>query len=154
MKKILNYFKTTLYASSVNEGYSRMIVSAFASFLDPTIEEIADLKTAVSEAVTNCVVHAYKNEEDERKKKIYIEGKYDADGVFSVTVKDRGCGIDDVSRAMEPLFTTDAAGERSGLGFSIMESFTDKLTVRSAKGKGTSVTMVKKLNVRKQLSDT
>lgn len=152
MKKCANYFKTTLYASSVNEGYSRVIVSAFAAQLDPTVEEIADIKTAVSEAVTNCIVHAYKNEQDEKKKKIYIHCSYTTDGLFTVSIKDCGCGIEDVQKAMQPLFTTDAANERSGMGFSIMESFTDKLSVKSVCGKGTKVTMVKKLNVKKSLS--
>lgn len=153
MKNTLNYFKTTLYASSVNEAYSRVIVSAFAAQLDPTVEELADIKTAVSEAVTNCIVHAYRYETDERKKKIYIEASYDDTGVFTVTVKDKGCGIDDVKKAMEPLFTTDAAGERSGMGFAIMESFTDKLKVLSKKGIGTKVTMTKRLKIRKTLSE-
>lgn len=151
MKKCQNYFKTILYASSVNESYSRIIVSAFASQLDPTVEEIADIKTAVSEAVTNCIVHAYKNETDEKKKKIYIEASYDADGIFTVSVKDRGCGIPDIKKAMEPLFTTDAANERSGMGFSIMESFTDKLHVTSREGVGTKVMMSKRLKPKKQL---
>ena len=151
MKKCLNYFKTVIYASSVNEAYSRIAVSAFAAQLDPTVEEIADLKTAVSEAVTNCIVHAYKNETDEKKKKIYIEASYDADGVFTVSVKDRGCGIPDVKQAMEPLFTTDAANERSGMGFSIMESFTDRLRVTSREGSGTKVTMSKRLKHKETL---
>lgn len=150
-RKNVNYFKTTLYAASCNEAYSRIIVSAFASQLDPTVEEIADIKTAVSEAVTNCVVHAYKNEQDEKKKKIYIEAFYNTDGEFTVSVRDRGCGISDIKKAMEPLFTTDAANERSGMGFSIMESFTDKLRVSSSVGKGTKVTMTKKLSFKKQL---
>ena len=153
MKNSLNYFKTTLYASSVNEAYSRVIVSAFAAQLDPTVEEIADIKTAVSEAVTNCIVHAYRYEHDEKKKKIYIECCYDDNGNFTVSVKDKGCGIDNVKQAMEPLFTTDAAGERSGMGFAIMESFTDKLRVVSHKGKGTKVTMTKKLKTKKTLSE-
>ncbi len=151
MKRCVNYFKTTLYASSINEGYARVLVSAFASQLDPTVEEIADIKTAVSEAVTNCVVHAYRYESDERKKKIYIEASYDENGCFTVSVKDKGCGIPDIKKAMEPLFTTDAAGERSGMGFSIMESFTDRLRVRSRDGKGTTVTMTKHLSLRKTL---
>ena len=154
MNKTLNYFKLTLYASSVNEAFSRIVVSAFASHLDPTIVEIADLKTAVSEAVTNCIVHAYKNETDEKKKKIFIQGKYDSDGLFTVTISDKGCGISDVKKAMEPLFTTDAASERSGLGFSIMESFTDKLTVHSIPEKGTKVTMTKRISAKKTLCDT
>ncbi len=151
MKNKVNYFKTVLYASSVNESYSRIIVSAFASQLDPTVEEIADIKTAVSEAVTNCIVHAYKNEKDEKKKKIYIECCYDKNGTFTVSVKDKGCGISDIDRAMQPLFTTDAANERSGMGFSIMESFTDKLCVRSKPGCGTKVIMTKKLCTKNTL---
>lgn len=150
-RKICNYFKTTLYASSVNEGYARVMVSAFASQLDPTVEEIADIKTAVSEAVTNCIVHAYKNESDERKKRIYIEASYDENGIFTVTVKDKGCGIPDIKKAMEPLYTTDAESERSGMGFSIMETFTDRLRVRSTEGRGTSVTMTKRLQPKKGL---
>ncbi len=145
MKKHLNYFRTILYASSINEGYSRIITAAFASQLDPTVEEIADIKTAVSEAVTNCIVHAYKEETDEKKKKIYIEGKYYDDGLFVVSIKDNGCGIDDIKKAMEPLYTTDAVNERSGMGFCIMESFTDKLKVTSKKGKGTKVVMTKRI---------
>ncbi|MBR5528412.1 MAG: anti-sigma F factor [Clostridia bacterium] len=151
MKKCVNYFKTTLYATSVNESYARIAVSAFASQLDPTVEEIADIKTAVSEAVTNCIVHAYKDEPDEKKKKIYIEAKYDSEGLFTVSVKDKGCGIADIKQAMEPLFTTDAANERSGMGFSIMESFSDKLSVSSKKGAGTRVIMTKKLSPKKML---
>lgn len=148
MKKPQNYFKTTLYASSVNESYSRIITAAFASQLDPTVEEIADIKTAVSEAVTNCIVHAYKDEQDEKKKKIYIEAKYYDDGLFYVSIRDTGCGIENVQKAMEPLFTTDAVNERSGMGFSIMESFTDKLRVTSKKDKGTKVVMTKKIAVK------
>ena len=150
-RKIQKYFKTTLYASSVNEGYARVMVSAFASQLDPTVEEIADIKTAVSEAVTNCIVHAYKNEPDEKKKRIYIEASYDEIGIFTVTIKDKGCGIPDVKKAMEPLYTTDAESERSGMGFSIMETFTDRLRVRSNTGRGTSVTMIKRLSPKKGL---
>lgn len=151
MKRCVNFFKTTLYASSVNEGYARVMVAAFASQLDPTVEEIADIKTAVSEAVTNCIVHAYRKEPDEKKKRIYIEASYDEEGWFTVSIKDKGCGIPDVRKAMEPLYTTDAAGERSGMGFSIMESFTDKLRVNSRPGAGTTVTMSKRLAPRKTL---
>ena len=149
----MNYFKTTLYASSQNESFARVIVSAFAAKLDPTVEEIADIKTAVSEAVTNCIVHAYRNETDERKKKIYIEAFCHDDGTFTVSIKDKGCGIEDISLAMQPLYTTDAANERSGMGFPIMQSFTDKLKVVSKPGRGTKVTMSKKLSPPKNLSD-
>ncbi len=150
MKKTsINYFKATLFAASVNESFSRIISASFASQLDPTVEELADIKTAVSEAVTNCIVHAYKNEHDIRKKKIYIESEYSADGLFTISVRDTGCGIPDIQKAMQPLFTTDAASERSGMGFSIMESFTDKLIVKSKPGSGTKVTMIKKISVNK-----
>ena len=152
--KFGNYMILDFPSKSANEAFARSAVACFAAQLDPTLEELGDIRTAVSEAVTNCIVHAYKYEQDEKKKKIYIQGKYDTDGFLTVTVKDSGCGIDDVKLAMQPLFTTDAANERSGMGFSIMESFTDKLTVRSQKGKGTGVTMVKRLNFKKRLSDS
>lgn len=141
--KRLNSMKAVIDACSVNEGYARVLATAFLSFLNPTIEEIADIKTAVSEAVTNCIVHAYKNEKDEKRRKIYIEASYYEGGKFIISIKDKGCGIEDISAAMQPLFTTDAANERSGMGFPIMQSFTDKLTVRSNPGKGTKVTMEK-----------
>lgn len=153
MRKCLNYFKAAVYASSVNESFARAVVSVFAAQLDPTVEEIADLKTAVSEAVTNCIVHAYKNEPDEKKKIIYIEAFYDAEGMFTVSVRDRGCGIPDIKKAMEPLFTTDAANERSGMGFSIMESFTDRLRVTSRENVGTKVVLSKRLSPKKTLLD-
>lgn len=141
MKKIVNKFATVTEAKSANESFARQIVSAFASQLDPTVDALADIKTAVSEAVTNCIVHAYKNE----RGKIYISASYDEDRVFTVSVKDRGCGIEDVEKAIEPLYTTDSSGERSGMGFAIMASFMDKLTVKSKPGLGTKVVMKKKL---------
>ena len=101
--------------------------------------------------MTNCIVHAYRNEPDEKKKKIYIDARYDADGLFTVSIKDNGCGIENIDQAMEPLFTTDAANERSGMGFSIMESFSDKLRVTSKPGRGTKVIMCKKLLPKKAL---
>lgn len=139
----INTFKCVLPAKSVNEGFSRIAISAFLSQLDPTIEEICDIKTAVSEAVTNCIVHAYNSEADERKKYIFITAQIYSDGLFEVKIKDKGCGIPDVKQAMQPLYSGSDSEDRSGMGFSIMESFTDRLTVKSEIGKGTTVTMKK-----------
>ncbi len=139
----LNFFKATIPAKSVNEGFSRIVSSAFLSQLDPTLEEICDIKTAVSEAVTNCTVHAYINESDESKKLIFMSGEYYSDGLCVIKVKDKGCGIENIEQAMQPLYSGAGSEERSGMGFSIMESFTDKLSVSSKLGKGTSVTMKK-----------
>ncbi len=139
MKKI-NEFKLTLDSKSVNESFARVAVSAFVTPLDPTLEEIADIKTAVSEAVTNCIVHAYKDTYG----KIFITGILYDDNTVKITIRDKGCGIDDVSQAMTPLFTT-GGGDRSGLGFTVMESFCDKIKVRSVSSKGTTVTLVKKI---------
>ena len=125
---------------SVNESFSRATVSAFAAQLDPTVEEINDIKTAVSEAVTNCIVHGYRNSVG----KIYIGVKIHDDNRVIITIRDRGCGISDIKKAREPLFTT-LGGDRAGLGFSVMESFTDKLSVRSKVGVGTTVTLCKKI---------
>ncbi len=140
---IVNEFKMTVDSRSVNESFSRATVAAFTAQLDPTVEEINDIKTAVSEAVTNCIVHGYRMNVG----KIYINVKIHHDRRVVITIKDRGCGIADIKKAREPLFTT-LGGERAGLGFSVMESFTDKLTVRSAPQKGTTVTLVKKISGR------
>ena len=126
-----------------NESFARSIVSAFASQLDPTIEEISDIKTAVSEAVTNCIVHAYAN----TKGDIYITGEFFDNGLIRIKIRDKGCGIEDIKRAMEPLYSSQG-GERAGLGFSVMESFMDGLRVTSKVGKGTTVTMRKMLGVK------
>lgn len=141
--KLKNEFRMTVESRSVNESFVRSTVAAFAAQLDPTVEEIADIKTAVSEAVTNCIVHAYK----ERVGKIYIYSAIAEGDVIKVSVRDKGCGIEDIKKAREPLFTT-LGGERAGLGFAVMESFTDKLFVRSKPGKGTTVTMIKKIGGR------
>lgn len=140
-KVLLNEFKMQIPSNSVNEGFCRKVFSSFVSILDPTLSDLADIRTAVSEAVTNCIVHAYK----EKAGTIYISGKYYSDRTVVITVKDKGCGIPDVSQAMEPLYTTDTSGERGGMGFAIMNSFTDKLKISSKVGKGTTVTMVKNL---------
>ena len=141
--KAKNEFRMTVDSRSVNESFVRTAVAAFAAQLDPTVEEIADIKTAVSEAVTNCIVHAYRN----CVGKIYIYAAIFDNNTIKVTVRDRGCGIEDIAQARTPLFST-LGGERAGLGFAVMESFTDKLTVRSKPGVGTSVTMVKKTGGR------
>lgn len=130
-------------STSSNESFARVSVAAFASQLDPTIDDIADIKTAVSEAVTNCIVHGYKNTIGN----IYIHAKIYDDGILSVKIRDTGCGIPDVKQAMEPLFTTGGE-ERAGLGFAVMESFMDRLRVTSKEGRGTSVTMSKKISGR------
>ena len=127
--KIKNEMKLVIPSYSANESFARSAVAAFMAQLDPTIEEMTDLKTAVSEAV------------------IWIEAKIYDDGRLIVTVKDKGCGIPDVAKAREPLFTTGGS-ERAGLGFAVMESFTDGLRVRSAVGKGTTVTMEKRVAQR------
>ena len=140
-KKLLNEFKMQLPANSVNEGFCRKVFSAFVSILDPTLSELAEIRTAVSEAVTNCIVHAY----NEKGGTIYISGKYYSDKTVEIKIKDKGCGIEDVEQAKQPLYTTDTTGERGGMGFAIMDSFTDKLKINSKVGKGTTVTMIKNL---------
>ena len=143
MKKI-NEMKLVLDSCSINESFSRVAVSAFATQLDMTIEELGDIKTIVSEAVTNCIVHAYKD----KIGKIYIKCQVFEEGVLRVSIRDRGCGIPDIKKAREPLYTS-VGGDRSGLGFSVMESFSDKLSVRSKVGSGTTVTMEKKISGKK-----
>lgn len=136
----VNEFKMTVDSRSVNESFTRTAVAAFTASLDPTVEEINDIKTAVSEAVTNCIVHGYRNSVG----KIFITVKIRDDSSVLITIKDRGAGIEDIKKAREPLFTTGGA-DRAGLGFSVMESFTDKLTVRSAPNRGTTVTLYKRI---------
>lgn len=134
--------KLVIPSRSQNESFARVAVGAFVARLDPTLEELNDIKTAVSEAVTNCIVHAYRDTIG----LIYITVSTDGNTVF-IKIRDRGCGIPDVGKALEPLFTTGGE-ERAGLGFAVMESFTDNLKVRSAVGKGTTVTMQKKISVK------
>ncbi|MFR3220793.1 MAG: anti-sigma F factor [Ruthenibacterium lactatiformans] len=141
--KALDTVKITFPSRSVNEGFARSALSAFAAQADPTLDELADVKTAVSEAVTNCIVHAYANTIGP----ITLTAALYEDGTLRVAVADKGCGIPDVSKAMEPLFTTGGA-ERAGLGFAVMESFMDSVKVRSAPGKGTRVTLSKRLGTR------
>ncbi len=140
---VINEFKMTVDSRSVNESFSRSVVACFTAQLDPTVEEINDIKTAVSEAVTNCIVHGYKN----TLGKIYIAVKIHDSGKVVISIRDKGCGISDIKKAREPLFTT-LGGDRAGLGFSVMESFTDKVTVRSKVNCGTTVTLCKYINGR------
>lgn len=139
---IKDEIKLIIPSRSANESYARVAVGAFVARFDPTLEELNDIKTAVSEAVTNCIVHAYRDTIG----KIYITVSADGENI-KIRIRDYGCGIPDIEKAKEPLFTTGGE-ERAGLGFAVMESFTDKLKVRSTVGKGTTVTMQKKLNVR------
>lgn len=138
MRKPNNEMKLTISSRSSNESFARTAVAAFISQLDPTIEEIADIKTAVSEAVTNCIVHGYKDTIGN----IHINVRIFEDGRVGIRIRDTGCGIPDIKQAMEPLFTTGGS-ERAGLGFAVMESFMDGLRVRSTIGKGTTVSMEK-----------
>ena len=137
-----NYIKIEFPSRSVNEGFAR--AAAFAAQLDPTLEELGDIKTAVSEAVTNCTVHAY----PDNIGRVLLRLRIMQGGRLEIVVKDWGRGIEDVKRAREPLFTTGGA-ERSGMGFTIMESFMDKLRVRSSPGRGTTVTMLRTIKQRR-----
>ena len=141
--KALNSVKFQFPSKSVNEGFARSTVAAFAAQLDPTLDEIADLKTAVSEAVTNCIVHGY----PEDIGMITITASIYEGNTLRVVVADRGVGIENVEKAMEPMYTTGGP-ERAGLGFAVMESFTDKMKVSSKPGKGTRVTMTKRMGSR------
>lgn len=137
--KIINEMNLSFLSKSSNEGFARSVVASFVLNLDPTINELADIKTAVSEAVTNCIVHGYKMEHGV----IYINGKITDSNKVIIKIRDKGCGIEDVEKAMEPLFTTAPEEERAGLGFAVMQSFMDKVKVSSKPLKGTTVTMEK-----------
>ena len=141
--KMSNYIKLEFPAKSANESFARATVAVFASQLDPTLDEVSDIKTAVSEAVTNCIVHAYPNEMGVIKLKATIKSD-----VLEIIIADRGKGIPDISKAVQPLFTTGGE-ERSGMGFTIMDSFCDKMRVRSKEGKGTTVTLQKRIRSKK-----
>lgn len=137
--KIINEMSLSFPSKSCNEAFARSAVSAFIMNLDPTINELSDIKTAVSEAVTNCIVHGYRREDGT----IYIKGKITGDNKVIIKIRDKGCGIADVKKAMEPLFTTAPEEERAGLGFAVMQSFCDKVKVKSEPDKGTIVTLEK-----------
>lgn len=141
--KPINQVKLEFESRSANEGFARSAAACFAAQLDPTLEELGDIKTAVSEAVTNAIVHAY----PESIGKVQLRLRLFSDNTLELSVKDWGVGISDTDKAREPLFTTGGS-ERSGMGFTIMESFTDSLRLRSVPGKGTTVTMRKRLALR------
>ncbi len=140
-RTIINEMKLSFISDSRNESLARYCVTAFIAQLDPDMEEIADIRTAVSEAVTNCIIHGYRGTSG----MIRLEAKLYSDRTVKIKISDKGCGIEDIDMAKQPLFTTDTSGERGGMGFAIMESFSDKLTVVSRPHIGTSVTVTKKL---------
>ena len=142
--KVLNEMELSFESRSSNESFARSAVSSFVAQLDPTISELNEIRTAVSEAVTNCIVHAYKNEIG----RISVTVKIVPENTVVIKVRDSGCGIENIQQAMEPLFTTAPGEERAGLGFAVMQSFTDRISVRSKPGKGTSATMRKALSRR------
>ncbi len=140
MKKSINSMELKIPSKSINESFTRAVVASFTLQLDPTINELADIKTAVSEAVTNCIVHGYRDTQGI----IYIKAEITGDNTLIIKIRDKGTGIPDIKQAMEPLFTTGGE-ERAGLGFAVMESFMDKVKVNSKEGKGTTVTLYKKI---------
>ena len=144
--QIMNEIRLDFPAIPENEALARMVVSAFLVPLNPTIEELADVKTAVSEAVTNAIVHGYADEEGS----VRLRADYRDDGMLTVDICDKGCGITDVARAREPFYTTLEGEERSGMGFTVMESFMDGVEVKSAVGVGTTVRLMKQIFSREE----
>ena len=140
MAQLKNEMKFEFISKSANESFARATVAAFVAQLDPTLSEVADIKTAISEAVTNCIVHAYKN----GLGTIYISVKIFENGQVIIKIRDKGCGIENISQAMEPLYTTGGA-ERAGLGFAVMQSFMDNIKVTSKLEKGTTITLTKNI---------
>ena len=143
-RKPENLMRVSFPSRSVNESLSRSLTAAFVALADPTVEELCDIKTAVSEAVTNAIVHGYRD----TLGVVYITAALYPGGRFIITIRDRGCGIADIQKAREPLFTTCETGERAGLGFAVMEELMDKVKVRSRLGEGTIVTMERTLKTR------
>ena len=141
---VINEMRLDFPADPVNEAFARMAISAFIVPLNPTIEQMADVKTAVSEAVTNAIVHGYRDASGT----VRLRADYRDDGLVVIDVCDRGCGIADVDRAREPFYTTLEGEERSGMGFTVMESFMDGVEVKSEVGRGTTVRLLKQLDVR------
>lgn len=135
-----NEMRVEFDAKSINEGFARVAVAAFMTQLNPTLDEIADVKTAVSEAVTNAIIHGYESKEG----KVYLSCRLEEDAAV-VTVEDKGVGMEDVKRAMEPFYTSKPELERSGMGFAFMEAFMDEIRVESQVENGTKVTMTKKI---------
>lgn len=141
-RAIKNEMSLSFPSKSCNEAFARSAVAAFVMNLDPTISELSDIKTAVSEAVTNCIVHGYRRSSGT----IYIKGRITDDNKVTLKIRDKGCGIENVKKAMEPLYTSAPEEERAGLGFAVMQSFCDKVRVKSAVGKGTTVTLEKMIS--------
>ena len=139
-----NQMRVCFPSRSINESLARSLAAAFAALADPTVEELCDIKTAVSEAVTNAIVHGYRDTMGQ----VYIAAALYPGDRLVITVRDRGCGIADVAKAREPLFTTCSTGERAGLGFAVMEELMDKVTVRTRLGEGTTVVMERALRSR------
>lgn len=139
-----NYMELKFKAISENEGFARTCVAAFCLQLDPTLEELNDIKTAVSEAVTNCVVHAY----PEGNGEIYLKAEILND-ILKIVISDKGIGIEDIKQAREPFYTTKPSQERSGMGFAIMESFMDKMNVEKNGNRGLKVTLLKQIKTKK-----
>lgn len=147
--KCINEMSLAFPSKSSNESFARVTVAAFFAQLDPTVEELTDVKTAVSEAVTNCIIHAYRDQIG----LVYINAKIFPDGRIRIRIRDKGCGIPDIKKAMEPMYTTCPASERAGLGFAVMQSFMDKVSVVSTVGKGTTVTLTKTIKTRGLMDD-
>lgn len=139
---VKNKMSLSFLSKSCNEAFARSVAAAFVMNLDPTVSELSDIKTAVSEAVTNCIVHGYRRTSGI----IYINGTVTDKNKVIIKIRDKGCGIEDIDRAMEPLFTTAPDEERAGLGFAVMQSFCDRVRVKSAVGKGTTVTLEKTIS--------
>jgi len=142
-----NRMRIKFSAAAENEAFARTVASGFVMPLDPTVEELTEIKTAVSEAVSNSIIHGYAGHDEPEKCMVEMECVLNDGGKLVITVRDFGKGIEDVEQAMEPLFTTGNEDERSGMGFTVMESFMDRLKVQSEKGKGTTVIMTKQLDV-------
>ena len=142
--KAINSMKLQFEGRSVNESFSRTAVAAFVAQLDPTIEELSDIKTAVSEAVTNCIVHAYRN----KLGVVYITANILPDSRVVIKVRDKGCGIPDIPKAMEPMYTSAPEEERAGLGFAVMQSLMDRVKVTSKEGKGTTVVLERSIRCK------
>lgn len=142
------FMKLEIESLSENEAFARVVVAAFAARLDPTLEEISDIKTAVSEAVTNAIIHAYEDKVGLICIRSYLDGN-----LLTVEVEDWGIGIDDLEKAREPLYTSKPELDRSGMGFTIMENFMDEFSVRTAPGKGTVVTMVKEIRSKSKVKE-
>ncbi len=143
MKRMINEMKLRLPARSINESVARSVISAFSAELSPTVEELGDLRCAVSEAVTNCIVHAYKGLPEGHTGLIYISARLYDNREITIEISDNGCGIENVEEARQANFTTGEFGERCGMGFLVMESFTDAMSVKSKPGRGTTVLLRK-----------